>query len=538
MFEKIIAEMSLSPPTDLQDRQLKKADFGSPMTIDSSKQTKLQDLKPKAGKHHYLLIKNFSCAFTLERLQEKYQNYPSFEKVVMIHGSKNAYIKFGEMAQIQKIIEENESNGVTDSQKLKMCMVNKLPLDLNEKSRILLVTLYNEKIEINVHSIYEIFKDFGKISKLIIFKKKNYQIFIEFATSDDASFFKEAFHNINYKGLFFLKIQFTQKNNLIVNSNNLYEHDFTKETNKKFFPHSIDCILNTSQEKPKLNNKAPPNLIGSMNHLDEKNTSYTVSPPKLSPTNQKRLYILKVTNLHHDAKHKAIFNIFSLYGTIEKITLDPLNQSAYIYYTSEFDQITAYHYLNCIELFGKVICLELFKDHEDNNNLSSPPNLNDDSNTVYYAKNKPVKPEDIHTKQRTINKPSSILYVFNLSKSVTLDIVKNLFESFERVVQIYYVNESKNSALCFFSSVEAAIHILCVFKNMNVVDKSLKINFANESLLKASEPKYKNNYFSLQEFEEKTKFSRLFKMHENSLVKPDKNGKEKSKFAFNEFKLF
>jgi len=537
MFEKIIAEMNLSNSSYLKDKAFKNYDFGSPKTIDSSKTARLQYCKPKSNKHHYLLIKNFSSFFTFESLEDKYSTYPGFEKVVMIPGSKNAYIKFENMEHVQRIIEENESCFLTAGQKLKMCMVNKLPLDLNEKSKILLVTVYNEKIDINVHSVHDIFKDFGKICKLIIFKKKNYQIFIEFQTSDDATFFKEAFHNINYKGLFFLKIQFTQKNSLVVNSNNLYEHDFTKDTKKKFFTHSIDFILNTSHEKPKAVEAPYHNYLGSMNQLDEKNTSYTASPPKLSPTNQKRLFILKITNLSNEIKHKSIFNIFSLYGTIEKITIDPLNQTGYIYYTSEFDQITAYHYLNCIELFGKVICLELLKESEAFS-IYRFSSVNDDSNTVYYTKNKQVKPEDVQNKQRTINKPSSILYVFNLSKSVSLDVIKDLFESHQKVEQIYYVNESRNSALCFFESIEAAINILCAFKNMNVVDKSMKINFANESLVKSSEEKYKNNYFSLQEFEETTKFSSLFRMHENTSIKADKNQKEKSKFAFNEFKLF
>ncbi len=71
-----------------------------------------------------------------------------------------------------------------------MCFVNKLPLDLNPTSRIVLITVYNEKIEINVKSVYEIFKEFGMIRKIIIFKKKNFQIFVEFDSADDAFFFK------------------------------------------------------------------------------------------------------------------------------------------------------------------------------------------------------------------------------------------------------------------------------------------------------------------------------------------------------------
>lgn len=539
MLDKILKNKNSSSPSHLNNKLHQKNDFGSPLTIDSSKTAKLFMNRPKSGKHHYLLIKNYSERYTYERLQEKYSKYEGYEKIIVIPGSQNVYIKFEEMMQVHRIIEENDNAIISNGQNLKMCIVNKLPLDLNEKSRILLVTVYNEKIDINVNSIYDIFKDFAKIRKIIIFKKKNYQVFIEFETSDDASFFKEAFHNINYKGLFFLKIQFTQKNNLIVNTNNHYERDFTKEVKRKSSPHSIDFTLDTSCDKQHVKQISNLNYLGSLACLDEKNTSCLISSPKISPSESKRLFIVKATNLDIEVRHKVIFNLFSLYGTIEKITLDPFNQSALIYFVSEFDQITAYHYLNCVDLFGKIIFLHILKEPNTNDKLNSLTTSNDDSNTVYYAKNKHVKPEDIQNRQKTINKPSNILYVFNLSKSVNLDVIKSVFETLKKVEKIYYVNESRNSALCFFDTIESAVHILCVFKNMNVIDKSLKINFANESLVKdTNDQKYKTNYFSLPEFEEKTKFSGLFRINDSALIKAEKAYNEKSKFAFNEFKLF
>ena len=51
---------------------------------------------------------------------------------------------------------------------------------------------------------------------------------------------------------------------------------------------------------------------------------------------------------------------------------------------------------------------------------------------------------------------------------------------------IYYLNESKNSALVFFEKVEQAVKILCLFKNMTLIDKNLKINFANQNLVRIS----------------------------------------------------
>ena len=76
-----------------------------------------------------------------------------------------------------------------------MCIVNKRPLDLNQISKIVLVTIYNEKMKINVFNVFDIFKEFGNILKIVIFKKKNFQILIEFENSENAKIFKKKCHN-------------------------------------------------------------------------------------------------------------------------------------------------------------------------------------------------------------------------------------------------------------------------------------------------------------------------------------------------------
>lgn len=50
-----------------------------------------------------------------------------------------------------------------------MCSVKKLPLDLNQTSKIVLVTLYNEKMKITIKDLHKEFTEFGEISKMVIF---------------------------------------------------------------------------------------------------------------------------------------------------------------------------------------------------------------------------------------------------------------------------------------------------------------------------------------------------------------------------------
>ena len=124
--------------------------------------------------HIYLLIKSLPQKMNIKKLKGIFSEYSSYDSIITIPNSRNIYIKFLNNSDIDKILLKNKSR----KKPLLMMTVNKLPLDLNKKSKIVLITLYNEKIKIGVFSIYNLFKEYGKIQKIVIFKKKNYQIFI------------------------------------------------------------------------------------------------------------------------------------------------------------------------------------------------------------------------------------------------------------------------------------------------------------------------------------------------------------------------
>lgn len=60
------------------------------------------------------------------------------------------------------------------------------------------MTVYQEKVEVNAFTVYEIFSKFGQMNKIVVFKKKNFQVFIEFEYTQDAFNFKQVLHNKNY----------------------------------------------------------------------------------------------------------------------------------------------------------------------------------------------------------------------------------------------------------------------------------------------------------------------------------------------------
>ena len=501
-----------------------KSGLDSPMTVDSDVKKHL--LVSKEDKENsYLLVKNFPEDISESEVWNLFQDSVSLEKVIILSKINNVYLKFTSMIEIQALIATNESVPmVYKGQKLKMCSVLKLPLDLNKASKVVLLTIYDEKIEITAQAIHQIFKESYHPLKIIIFKKKNYQSFMEFESFEEAYSFKEQFDNTNFKGFFFLKVQFTKKNGLNVTKNSPMEHDFTIDCSSKMRFQTID--FNFEENPKRFSIIQTPNVVPSLQNFDDfidcshiPLNSKDLNVDLTMDTSEDKadyFYLLKVSNLYPDVKHKILFNLFSLYGNIEKISLDSQTRKAVIFYPTEFEQMTAHHCLANLSLFGQQMTIEVTKiTKKEQRSLNFP-------NVVSYKKTNDTKALTPLSKLRVINKPLNVLYVFNLSVNVSLDMIKVLFNAYSPVLNIYYSNESKNSALVFFQTVEEAAKVLCLFKNTNLVDKSLKINFANNNLLKGKDQYQKKNKFvSLQSFNDFSPVLNFDSLMMNNVLKSD-----------------
>lgn len=451
--------------------------------IDDSIPTNLSTPIKKNSTHYYLLIKNPPSNLTKKILYKRFSDNKNFEEIMIIKNSKNIYIKFDNLEAINKIIKTNDLLKNSDKNKLNMSLVNKLPLDLNKSSKIVLVTIYNEKIQINVFTVSDIFKQFGVINKIIIFKKKNYQVFVEFENNSQALKFKQKLHNKKYKNIFFLKIQFTQKKNLIINDNNLNEYDFSKEIQNYNTNHTNNFSNETNDQNYKKdlnnnntlvnNNILNKNIISSLQNID------FFSNNRINLIEKKGIkgpFIIKIYDIDGNFKKSYLFNLFSLYGQIEKINLNILKKEGFIYFKNFKDLNITFNILNKITLFGKELKLEIIK-----NQKKAQETKNDNLNQKNFQNN-------FYNKKRIINKPHKVLYIYNLSPKINLETLKDFFENFEIVINYRYLNKNRNSALFIFQNTDSATRILCYFKNMNFMNKILKINFANNKSNNNSPP--------------------------------------------------
>lgn len=129
--------------------------------------------------------------------------------------------------------------------------------------------------------------------------------------------------------------------------------------------------------------------------------------------------------------------------------------------------------------------------------------------TINYAKEN--KTSGNQQKPKKGLKPCKVLYVYNLNETFNLEAVRNMFSSFEKIIEYKYSDEKKTSGLVFFESENAAIKILCMFKNVKIMNKTLKITFAD-----LPEEKTDDYWkpFSYQEIEFDAKFSYGFSLQD------------------------
>lgn len=510
----------------------------------------------------FLLVKHLPPSFTEADVRGVFIDAQSIAQVFLCPNSRNVYLKFTDPRELRRIVAENEARPlVVNGAAVRMSVVSKLPLDLNARSRVVLITIYHEKVPVDAFTMHAFLQAYGDVLRVAIYKKKSFQALAEFAHPDAAADFVRLADNRHHDGLFFIRAQFTQKDELVVNANTRMEFDFARARQERApVPRpTLPARVNpqeTSAPKPAprqfgmpksqqvLSSGPIPERKGQGRPKQASFTSFHEEPKSLSevsghnlasgqlsasdyeeaqdwrpkqpaekrplrpapaPTKEKWLtdeskhsssgsdsrgskggkqrpdgpapssavHALLVSNLPPQMGHKQVFNLFSLYGNIQTIKHSAALGKCFVFYRTQLDQVTAFDNLHGVEVFGRRLEVQLEQRWIDDFDRQ-------DFETVAFKLTEQFAPENYAERARSINRPNATLYVFNLTAQVTLPLVRELFEELRPVLQIEYLNSSQNSCLVYFETLEAAASVLALFKNINMLEKGLKINFANE----------------------------------------------------------
>jgi len=519
----------------------------------------------------FLLVKNLPQHVSEAEVRGLFSKLPSISEIIILKNSTNVYLRLADLDEANAFVIRKGNLPIHfKGKKLEVCLVSKLPLDLNETSAIVLGTIYKETVEINVKNLHGIFAEFGTLRKMVIFKKKNFQVFVEFASGEEAQYFRGALNNVNYKGLFFLKIQFTRKKELVVSGNNFYEFDFERaqkgELEKVFGQHRpLPDSWKNDQEPPTpaqasktvapRPDTTPPQsgsilsearsefqvepcsvplqLVfhsgdydryqafidastipghrdisqlgnGSVLHLSDLGGKTYAKPTQLGSTslipNQSdtilfpsssiarptpsRTYDLLISFFNVSLKSRHLFNLFSLYGDVQSVSVNVYRLAAIVCFTSTHARHKAVSALSPQATLDNQIAIELLDQlpqgfvFEDKQGRKGSPAASRPKDVFVTERfDRFGRGEKSRHKGVAALEPSPFLKICGLSTQFPLQVLVNVFSAVEEVAGVYTNGHPHGWVAFEFESTAAACRVLSHFNSLELLDNVLDISF-------------------------------------------------------------
>jgi hypothetical protein len=179
-------------------------------------------------KNSILLVKGVLDSYPKANLNTFFEQFGAIKRIILKPTTLHYYIEFEAISSVEAIEAQMAKCPIMlKGRELEIVRINKIPLDLNEPSKVILITFVGviEKIELSL--VQELLGPFGTIEKVVIIKKKNTQVLVEMDTIANSEKVSESFANsVMVKGMK-TKVQYTAKKNLVVSNDLENEFDFT-----------------------------------------------------------------------------------------------------------------------------------------------------------------------------------------------------------------------------------------------------------------------------------------------------------------------
>lgn len=196
----------------------------------------------------------------------------------------------------------------------------------------------------------------------------------------------------------------------------------------------------------------------------------------------KKSAVLHVNGLEHkDIKVHMIYNIFSNFGNITKIILMKNKASALIEFENIQFSALAKDYLNNIVFMGKPLRIN----YSNYANISIRNKQNKSTNEEVFVGNQ-RNFRFSKNKNISINPPSSVLHVSNLTKEVCKDqkTIKDYFGCIGRVegMKFLFGDNGKNMCLLRLPSIEDALRALAHLHDTDLGGRKIQISFTRSKI--------------------------------------------------------
>ncbi|GAM26276.1 hypothetical protein SAMD00019534_094510 [Acytostelium subglobosum LB1] len=321
---------------------------------------------------------------------------------------------------------------------------------------VLLVTIENAILNINVDILHHFFCFYGEVLRIVIFTKNELQALVEFSNPESAFNAKKHLNNVPlYQGgACLLKIEISKTEHLNVTKNTDRTKDYTKT------------------------------LPVGMPYFQP-----SVTPPQ-------RTSVIIVYGLDDLVTCDRLFNLFSLYGNVQKIKMLPNKKGAAMVQMEDAQQADAIiKYYNQAILFGQQLLIQYSKHLSiaDSHNQEAQSQSRDYTHSQLNRFSHPINT------YKHIYKPSQTLYFSNVPKEYTELAFHQLFTSMNTHkpigVKIFpsqpatppgtKPGDTKIVGLLEFSSSSHALEALLIANNAQIPGShsTIRLSFSNSTVL-------------------------------------------------------
>ncbi|XP_040435741.1 polypyrimidine tract-binding protein 3 [Falco naumanni] len=353
---------------------------------------------------------------------------------------------------------------------------------------VLRIIVENAFYPLTLDTLYQIFSVYGSVLKIVMFNKGNkFQALLQYANPMEAYYAKMILdgHSV-YVSCCTLRIDYSKLDNLVIKYNNNKSRDFTHFSLSPgdAQPPLEPSVSNTSGTKRVVFPPyTGPVVFAQPSGCAQASVSRYAVPGQMSipgTTAFATSSVLLVTNLNAEAiTPYGLFILFGMYGNVHRVKI-MLNKrgSALVQMADATQAQLAITYLNGQMLYGRVLHATFSKHrriqlpHEGQDNLGL---------TKDYLRSPLHRYKRPGSKNfKNIFPPSATLHLSNIPPSVTLDYLKNLFESTGSTVKAFkFLLRDSRMALIQLDSVEEAIHALIALHNHDLgEDHYLRISFS------------------------------------------------------------
>lgn len=376
--------------------------------------------KPSYVVHARNLVDNITESEVYDALEK----YGQINEIFLLPKKRQALVEFDDIDSAMASVDESNDQGIfiggvqcylnfSTSQKI----IKSTYDNQQDEKRVLNVNVLNPLYPITINVMQTVCNSFGKILRILIFRKNGVQVMIEFESGDAAARAKDDLDGADiYAGCCTLNIEFAKSNRLTVTNNDADGYDFT---------------LNDSQN----NNNNKSNGDRSKNLSSLMSLTETNFHPNESTQQQSQVLggqiVLSAHNLCPDHFNcDRLFNLLSLYGNVDKIKfLLSKEGSAMLQMSNAKPLYDAITHLNNTYIFGRKIQVHVGK-QTVLQPVAKPINLKDDTTSYKeYISNRNNRYQTIEAAQK--NKPlppSTVLYWYNAPPGFTEDQILNVFE--------------------------------------------------------------------------------------------------------------